>query len=106
MTEVDLASVQGLALGFWIGVTLLYIARRRPDGRTRAVNDLRMLEEHVQLTTEVAVGKSKVSQLSNEIVELNALLESSRGVARDLRRELDEVKGSRRWVCPVCNSTH
>ena len=53
MTELDLASMQGVALGFSIGVTLLYIARRRLGGWTRTAQDRAKLEEHAQWITDL-----------------------------------------------------
>ena len=93
MTEIDIASMQGVALGFSIGVTLLYIARRRLGGWTRTAQERAKLEEHAQLTTDLAVTKSKIGDLTAEIAELNGRLNLALEKANELQGQLIEYKG-------------
>ncbi|MEI6620121.1 MAG: hypothetical protein WCO17_13405, partial [Betaproteobacteria bacterium] len=93
MTEIDVASMQGVALGFSIGVTLLYIARRRLGGWTRTAQERAKLDEHAQLTTDLAVTKSKIGDLTAEIAELNGRLNLAVEKANELQGQLIEYKG-------------
>jgi len=106
MTDVDLASMQGLALGLSMGITLLYIARRRLGGSTRTAQETIKLQEHADLINELAMAKLKMDDLTTEILGLNARLESALAEARGLQNALAESKGTRRWVCQVCKSVH
>jgi len=104
MTEIDVASMQGVALGFSIGVTLLYIARRRLGGWTRTAQERAKLDEHAQLTTDLAVTKSKLNDLSSENSELTERLDLSVVRANELQGQLTDAKGEYRAVAATLAS--
>ena len=92
MIEINLASMQGVALGFSIGVILLYLARHRLGGWSRTAEERRKLDEHDQLTTDLAVTKSRLDDLGSEIRGLTERLDLSLVHANELRGQLTESK--------------
>ena len=104
MTEINLASMQGVALGFSIGVTLLYIARRRLGDWTRTAQERTKLDEHAQLTTDLAVTKSRLNDLSSEISALTERLDLSVVHANELQGQLTDSKGEHRAVAATLAS--
>ena len=95
MTEVDLASMRGLALGFAISICLLFIVRRRLGGLLRSAEEQTKLAEHEKLTIDLAVNQSKLGDLSSVISALNGRLDSALLQIDDLQGQLTESNGER-----------
>ena len=60
-----------LAIGFSIGINLLFIARRRLCGLIVCADEQTKLEEHEKLSVDLAVTQPKLGDLNSIISALN-----------------------------------